>query len=45
MGEIAEFLGEEEDLAEFEGNYEAIVRNIEGEFVHASEVCGALGAS
>lgn len=31
MGEIAEFLGEDEDLAEFEGNYEAIVRNVEGE--------------
>lgn len=31
MGEIAGFLQEEEDLAEFEGNYDAIVKNIEGE--------------
>lgn len=31
MGEIAEFLGEEDDQDEFEGNYEAIVANIEGE--------------
>ena len=30
MGEIAEFLGHEEDLAEFNSNYKAIVANIEG---------------
>lgn len=30
MSEIAEFLGEEEDLAEFKGNYRAILANIEG---------------
>lgn len=30
MSEIAEFLGEGEDLAEFKGNYDAILVNIEG---------------
>lgn len=30
MSEIAEFLGEEEDVVEFEENYEGIVANIDG---------------
>lgn len=31
MGEIAEFLGETDDVIEFEENYEGIVANIDGE--------------
>lgn len=38
MGEIAEFLGEEDDRVEFEGSYEAIVANIEGELFSVSSL-------
>lgn len=33
MGEIAEFLGEEDDVDDFAEHYEAIVKNIDGAFL------------